>query len=145
MASSEIKHRARLDKDLAPTSPVLGSEGRLSQVFLNLLVNAVHAIPLGDPDHNRIGVKTWQQGQTVFAQVEDTGCGIAPTDLPRLFEPFFSKRPAGQGTGLGLFISSTLIRQMGGSIRVQSEVGKGSSFVIELSAESAPGARGDGR
>ncbi len=124
---------------------ITADEPGLRQVFLNLLINALQATTVG----GRIVVRTSRQPDSVRIVIEDTGCGIVPDDLPRLFEPFFSKRPAGQGTGLGLFISNTLIRQMGGSIQVDSQVGKGSSFVVELPAERAedPGAgtQADGR
>jgi signal transduction histidine kinase len=112
---------------------IKADEPALRQVFLNLLINAMQATKAG----GRIAVQTAGQADCVRILVEDTGCGIAPADLPHLFEPFFSKRPAGQGTGLGLFISNTLIRQMGGSIQVDSQVGRGSRFVVELPLEQA--------
>jgi PAS domain S-box-containing protein len=112
---------------------IKADEPGLRQVFLNLLINAMQATKAG----GRIGVRTGGHGDVVRILIEDSGCGIVPADLPRLFEPFFSRRPAGQGTGLGLFISNTLIRQMGGSIQAESEVGKGSRFLIELPVERA--------
>lgn len=68
----------------------MGNDGRLSQVFLNLLINAAHAIPEGDCEGNEIGVRTWQAGDEVFAEVRDTGSGIRAQHLSRLFEPFFT-------------------------------------------------------
>jgi len=118
---------------------IKADEPALRQVFLNLLINAMQATKTG----GRIAVRTAVERDSVRIVVEDTGCGIAPADLPRLFEPFFSKRPAGQGTGLGLFISNTLIRQMGGSIQVESEAGKGSRFVVELPLDLASETRVD--
>jgi len=107
---------------------ITADEPALRQVFLNLLMNAMQATAAG----GRIAVQTAAQPDYVRVMVEDTGCGIAPADLPHLFEPFFTSRPAGEGTGLGLFISHTLIRQMGGSIQVESQVGKGSKFTVEI-------------
>ncbi len=136
----------QIHEEYAPDLPeITADEPGLRQVFLNLLINAMQATKAG----GRIVVRTARQPDSVRIVVEDTGCGIVPADLPRLFEPFFSKRPAGQGTGLGLFISNTLIRQMGGSIQVDSLVGKGSSFVVELPVERAgetrAGTQADGR
>ncbi len=118
---------------------IKADEPALRQVFLNLLINAMQATKAG----GRIVIRTAGQPGFVRVIVEDTGCGIASADLPHLFEPFFSKRPAGQGTGLGLFISNTLIRQMGGSIRVDSELGKGSRFEVELPLQKSGEVRVD--
>lgn len=124
----------QIEEEYAPQLPdIKADEPALRQVFLNLMINAMQATNSG----GRILVGTERQRDSLRVVVQDTGCGIAPTDLPHLFEPFFSKRPAGQGTGLGLFISNTLIRQMGGSIEVESEVGKGSKFIVELPLSQA--------
>jgi signal transduction histidine kinase/DNA-binding NtrC family response regulator len=136
IAFNEIKYRARVVKDLIATAPVLASDGRLSQVFLNLLINAAHAISEGDVEHNRIGVRTWQEGDYVFAEVTDTGCGIPEENLQRIFDPFFTTKPMGVGSGLGLHIARNIVVAYGGTISVTSEVGKGTSFVIKL-----PGAK----
>ncbi|MFB3902981.1 MAG: PAS domain-containing sensor histidine kinase [Acidobacteriota bacterium] len=124
----EIEIQEEYARDLPE---IKADEPALRQVFLNLLINAIQATNAG----GRIGVGTARERDSVRVVVEDTGCGISPADLPHLFEPFFSKRPVGQGTGLGLFISNTLIRQMGGSIQVDSQVGQGSRFVVELPFE----------
>ncbi|PJB35551.1 MAG: hypothetical protein CO108_25370 [Deltaproteobacteria bacterium CG_4_9_14_3_um_filter_63_12] len=132
MAFNEIKYRARLVKDYGQLSSVLASEGRLSQVFLNLLVNAAHAIDEGALDKHQILVRTWQQGEEVFAEVRDTGRGIAPQNLPRIFEPFYTTKEIGVGTGLGLSISKNIIEGYGGRIEVRSELGKGTSVIVRL-------------
>jgi len=134
IAQNEIKYRAKLDKDLGSTALVLASEGRLSQVFLNLVVNAAHAIHEGDVEHNRIMVRTWQEGPTVLVEVRDTGAGIPPEHRERIFEPFFTTKPVGVGSGLGLYIVRNIVAGYGGTIEVQSEVGAGSRFLIRLPA-----------
>jgi PAS domain S-box-containing protein len=134
IAHNEIKYRARIEKDLRAGLPVLGSEGRLSQVFLNLLVNAAHAIEEGSVETNRIGVRTWEEGATVVAEVRDTGSGIPAEHLARIFEPFYTTKPVGVGSGLGLSIVRSIVSGFGGSIEVESEVGKGTRFVIRLPA-----------
>jgi len=129
---NEIKYRAHLVKEYGTTSAILANDGRLSQVFLNLVVNAAHAIDEGDIENNEIFIRTWQEGAEVCAEVRDTGRGITDEDLPHLFEPFFTTKEIGVGTGLGLPISKNIVESLGGSISVTSEVGKGSSFVVKL-------------
>jgi PAS domain S-box-containing protein len=137
IASNEIKYRATVVKDYGATSPVLASDGRLSQVFLNLLVNAAHAIPEGDVERNKVSVRTWQEGNQVFTEVRDTGCGIPPENLSRIFDPFFTTKPVGVGSGLGLNIAKNIITGYGGEIAVTSELGKGTRFLIRLPAASS--------
>jgi PAS domain S-box-containing protein len=134
MAQNEIKYRAQLVKSYAEVPSIWGSEGKLSQVFLNLLINAAHATEEGHVDGNQIGVRTWAEGHDVFAEVTDTGKGIPPENLKRIFEPFFTTKPAGVGSGLGLAICKSIVSEFGGDIQVESEVGKGTRFVIRLPA-----------
>ncbi len=145
MARNEIKYRATLVTDFGQVPAVLASEGRLSQVFLNLLINASHAIGEGHPADNRIGIRTWSEGEAVLAEVTDTGQGIPPENLKRIFEPFFTTKPVGVGSGLGLAICKNILAEFGGDIGVTSEVGKGSRFVVRLpvprpGTEERPGA-----
>jgi two-component system, cell cycle sensor histidine kinase and response regulator CckA len=132
IASNEIKYRAKVEDNIAQTAPVLGSEGKLSQVFLNLLINAAHAIRSGGVHENTISVRTWQSGSVVCAEVRDTGCGIVPEHLERIFDPFFSTKPVGVGSGLGLAICKNIVSRFDGKISVTSEVGKGTSFFVEF-------------
>jgi len=132
MAFNEIKYRTRLVKEYGNVESILASDGRLAQVFLNLLVNAAHAIPEGAVEENEIRVRTWQEGADVFAEVRDTGSGVSRDHLPRLFEPFFTTKKEGSGTGLGLAISKRIVESYGGCIEVESEIGKGTSFVVRL-------------
>ncbi len=137
MSFKEIKFRARLVKDYSPTPVVEANAGHLSQVFLNLLINAAHAIPEGDVERNEIRIRTWSENDEVFVEVRDTGAGIRPEHIERLFDPFFTTKDVGFGTGLGLSISHRLIASMGGRIEVDSEQNKGSRFTVCLPASQA--------
>ncbi len=132
MAFNEIKYRARLVKDLGQIPMVLASDGKLAQVFLNLLINAAHAIAEGHVADNEIRIRTWAETDGVFAEVTDTGHGIAPEHRSRIFEPFFSTKGVGVGTGLGLSICKTILEGFDGEISVASEPGKGTRFLIRL-------------
>jgi PAS domain S-box-containing protein len=134
MALTVIKFRAKLVVDYATLPPVWASEGKLSQVFLNLLINAAHAIDEGNVQHNRIEISTWARGDDVFAEVKDTGRGISAADLERIFDPFFTTKGVGKGLGLGLSISYNIIKDFGGSLRVGKAAGGGAQFAIELEA-----------
>ncbi|HEY0841122.1 MAG TPA: ATP-binding protein, partial [Vulgatibacter sp.] len=140
MARTEIRHRARLVLDIGGVPPVQGNEGRLGQVFLNLIVNAAHAIPEGRVGSNeiRIVARESEPGKVV-TEVRDTGSGIPPEVLHRIFDPFYTSKPKGEGTGLGLSICRRIIAALGGDIAVESRVGEGTSFRITLPvAESGP-------
>jgi len=130
MTSNEIRFRATLALDFKPIPLVWASEGKLSQVFLNLLINASHA--MDDSETRAITVRTWLDGGSVCAAVEDTGAGIKPENLTRIFEPFFSTKRIGAGSGLGLSICRNIINEFGGEIQVESELGKGTRVVIRL-------------
>ena len=134
IAHNEIKHRARLVEELEAVPPVWGSEAKLSQVFLNLLVNAAHAIEEGHADDNRIEVRTSLDGADVVVEIRDTGGGIAAADRDRIFEPFVSTKPFGAGSGLGLPICKSIVTEHEGDIRVESEVGRGTRVVVRLPA-----------
>jgi len=133
MATSQLRHRARLVKKYEPVPRVLADGSRLGQVFLNLLVNAAHAIPEGHAEEHHITV--WVRpgpAGNVLVDVSDSGCGMTPAVLSRVFDPFFTTKPVGTGTGLGLAICHSLIRKQGGDITVRSEVGKGTTFTVSL-------------
>jgi PAS domain S-box-containing protein len=135
LAEADIRYRARLERKLAAVPPVLANEARLSQVVLNLLVNAAQAIPEGDSGRNQITVETRVgPGGHVVAEVRDTGVGIPPELRGRIFDPFFTTKAVGGGTGLGLTICHGIVSALGGSIEVESEVGRGSTFRVSLPA-----------
>jgi CheY-like chemotaxis protein len=130
---SQIRTRARVIKDVKPVPPVLADETRLSQVLVNLLINAAHAIPEGDAERQTIRVATDvdERGQVVLS-VEDSGAGIAPETLPHIFDPFFTTKVEGIGSGLGLSICHGIVQSLGGEIRVHSRLGQGSRFEVLL-------------
>jgi CheY-like chemotaxis protein len=112
---------------------VLGSEHRLGQVFLNLLINAAQAIPEGAADRNLVNVVTGVADDgRVVVEITDTGAGIPEDVLPRIFDPFFTTKPVGVGTGLGLSIVHGIVSGMGGEIKVRSEPGMGTIFTVLL-------------
>ncbi len=111
---------------------VLGNGERLGQVLVNLLVNAAEAIPAGRPQANQVTVAGRVERDRVVVEISDTGAGIAPDVLPRIFEPFFSTKPHGTGTGLGLFVCKGIVTAMGGNLTARSEPEKGSTFTIDL-------------
>jgi signal transduction histidine kinase len=154
MAWNEIRHRARLIKEYAPTPLVDANEARLGQVFLNLVVNAAQAIPEGDAEHNVVRVATGvDDAGRVRVEVRDSGAGIAPENLSRVFDAFFTTKPIGVGTGLGLSICHRIVRNLGGEIAIESELGRGTTVSVLLppsagavdepsaAAPSAPAAR----
>ena len=139
MADNVIKHRARLVTKFEPVPSVQGNESRLCQVFLNLLLNAAHAIPEGDAKDHEIRVVIRESGAgEVVVEVRDTGVGMPPEVQARIFDPFFTTKPVGEGTGLGLSICHGIIDSMGGRIAVESQPGKGSIFCVSLGVAATP-------
>jgi PAS domain S-box-containing protein len=131
LASNEIRARARLDLQLAPTPRVLASEHRLGQVFLNLLINAAQAIPEGRVAEHTVRVVTGSaRDGRVLVEVSDDGVGIPAEIRSRIFDPFFTTKPVGVGTGLGLSICHGIVTALGGEIAVESEPGRGSTFRV---------------
>jgi signal transduction histidine kinase len=135
MARTEIRHRARLVEEYGVVPLVEANESRLGQVFLNLIVNAAQAIPEGDAEHHQIRVSTRQDAAgRVVVEVRDTGAGIAPEHLTRIFDAFFTTKPVGEGTGLGLSICHRLVTSMQGQLEVSSHLHQGSAFRVILPA-----------
>lgn len=133
IASSEIRDRAKLVRSYGQAPSVRASAQRLTQVFLNLVLNAAQAIPEGHPDENeiRIAIATGPSGDAVV-EVEDTGRGISTELQPRIFDAFFTTKALGEGTGLGLFISRTIVTSYGGDITVESAKDRGTRFRVCL-------------
>ena len=127
---NELKYKCTVVKHYDETLPQVHCiASQLNQVFMNLLVNAGHAIA----EKGEITITTRQTPDgTVQVAISDTGCGIAAEHLPHLFEPFFTTKPIGKGTGLGLSITYGIIGKHKGSIDVSSEVGKGTTFTVNL-------------
>ena len=132
MASGQIKYRATLIRNYGDPVQVLGDEGRLCQVFLNLLVNAAQSMPADQIETNCIGVSTRVEGDSAVVEIRDTGRGMSKTLQTRIYEPFFTTKGAEGGTGLGLSISKDIVATHGGRIEVQSEPERGSVFRVLL-------------
>ncbi|MGV1099512.1 sensor histidine kinase [Thiovibrio sp. JS02] len=129
MVWNEIKYKATLHREFAEVPRTKCNPQQLSQVFVNLLMNAAQAIE----ERGEITVKTWADDASVFASVSDTGCGIAENVLPRLFDPFFTTKEVGKGTGLGLSIAYDIItKKHHGEIDVRSTPGMGSVFTVRI-------------
>jgi PAS domain S-box-containing protein len=125
---NELKYKCTVKKEYGELPPVWCVLAQLNQVFMNLLVNAAHAIP----EKGDITIRTGQQGAEVFVAIADTGSGIAAENLTRIFDPFFTTKPVGSGTGLGLSLAYSIVRKHQGRIEVQSEAGKGTVFTVWL-------------
>jgi two-component system cell cycle sensor histidine kinase/response regulator CckA len=133
LAFNEIRHRARIEKDFGPNLPqIVASPGKLGQVFLNLVVNAAHAIDEGRVEANKISITTRLEGNSIRIDIEDSGKGISPDVMLHIFDPFFTTKPVDMGTGLGLTICHDIVQKHKGKIQVSSEVGRGTLFSIRL-------------
>jgi signal transduction histidine kinase/two-component SAPR family response regulator len=133
---NELRHRTRLERDLRSTRVVAVSQARLGQVFLNLILNAAQALDEARAAHNRIVVRTYDRGDDSFFEVTDNGPGIPPDVLPRIFDSFFTTKPRGVGTGLGLPIVQGIVRSLDGEIAVETRVGRGTTFRVRLPSRS---------
>jgi len=132
---NEIRHHARLVKELGEVPAVVANEPRLVQVLINLLQNAAQAIPAGSAETNEIRISTGRRaGGDALIRVSDTGKGIGEETLPRIFDAFFTTKPVGVGTGLGLSICHKIVSALGGRIEVESKVGEGTTFSVVLPA-----------
>lgn len=138
MAQHELRHRARVVHDYGELPSVQGSEARLGQVFLNLLINAAHAIPEGRTDDHEIRINARvSEPDMVMVEVRDTGVGVEPNMLERIFDPYFTTKPQNIGTGLGLSICHRIVTDLGGRIEVESEPDRGSVFRVLLRTADA--------
>jgi two-component system NtrC family sensor kinase len=123
-----LKGRVEVVKDYGSVGQIDGYHGQLHQVFMNIILNAAQAIE----GEGKIRIKTWEAGNAVHITISDTGRGISPDVLPRIFDLGFTTKKADAGAGLGLPISRKVIQNHNGRIDVESEVGKGSTFTIVL-------------
>lgn len=138
MAEGHTRSRARVRVDLPALPLVVGQESRLVQVFLNLVVNAAEAIPEGRRDAHEIAVTGREEGDAVVIEVRDTGAGIAGDILARVKEPFFTTKPVGEGTGLGLSLCENIVRGYGGAIDLDSRPGATVARVTLRVSREAP-------
>lgn len=128
LIQNEIKYKADLVLELGDVPDTMGHPGGLSQVVLNLIVNASHAIE----DFGLITVSTKVEGEQIVITIEDNGCGMSEDVANKIFDPFFTTKEVGVGTGLGLSISMGVIKKHQGNIMVESTVGEGTRFIISL-------------
>jgi signal transduction histidine kinase len=144
VARNEYKYVAEVVTELEPLPPVVCNASDLNQVFLNLIVNAAHAIADAAPDGTKgtITVRSAREGDTVVVRVADTGVGIPEHIRRRIFDPFFTTKEVGRGTGQGLTLSRAIVEKHGGTLTFESEVGHGTSFSVRLPIGGAP-ARGE--
>ena len=127
---NELKYKATLVKEYGDIPLTVCNPGQLNQVFMNLLVNAAHAIE----KQGEIRVRTWFERGLINITISDSGTGISQENQRRIFEPFFTTKEVGKGTGLGLSIAYDIIKKHNGIIKVDSEVGKGTTFTISIPA-----------
>jgi signal transduction histidine kinase len=136
VAYNEIKYKADVIKEYGDLPEIECLPSQLNQVFLNLMVNAAHAI--GDQQRGKITLRTGHAGNEVWVEVRDTGCGIPPENLKRIFDPFFTTKPLGVGTGLGLSLSYGIVQHHAGRIEVSSQPGQGTAFKVSLPVNQTP-------
>ncbi len=123
------KASVRVELSLEDALPRLkGNAGKLQQVYLNLFLNARDAMPEGGV----LAIRTWSSGGAVFTEIADSGVGIAPENLARIYDPFFTTKAPKKGTGLGLSVTYGIVREHGGTVEVESQMGQGARFIIEL-------------
>jgi C4-dicarboxylate-specific signal transduction histidine kinase len=129
----ELSQRGRLEKDFHELPEVDADEARLSQLFLNLLLNAVHGMESGQASRNvlRVAAYTGEEGELVV-EVQDTGRGLPPEALARIFEPCLT--PHSSSTGLGLSASHAIVTSLGGTLRAESREGRGTLLTVTLPA-----------
>jgi signal transduction histidine kinase len=126
--SAEMQH-VRIIKELDPSLPDLTADSdQLQQVFTNLILNAIQAMPRG----GSLTLRTSINDNQARAEVEDTGCGISPANMGKLFTPFFTTKPEIKGVGLGLAVTYGIIQRHKGRIEVRSKVGEGTTFTVYL-------------
>lgn len=125
---NEIKYNSKLDRDFGDIPNISGFAQQLAQVFMNLMVNASHAIE----KDGLIQLKTYRDGDTVIVTVSDNGSGIEEDNLKKIFDPFFTTKAAGKGTGLGMSIAREIVEKHNGKISAESTLGKGTTFTVSL-------------
>jgi len=128
VVNNEIKYKAEVVRDFGEVPMVEGYPQEINQVFMNILLNATQSIK----ERGKIHIRTETKGKNARVSISDTGCGISKADISKIFDPFFTTKDVGKGTGLGMNISYNIIQKHKGNIEVESEVGKGTTFIITL-------------
>ncbi|MGK9415279.1 ATP-binding protein [Pseudomonas cedrina] len=129
IVASELKYKADVVKNYQPLPEIECLASQLNQVVMNLVINAAQAM---GPERGIITISNGVEGENIWLEVADNGCGIAPEALQKIFDPFFTTKPVGEGTGLGLSLSYGIVKKHGGTIAVSSEPGKGTTFRVVL-------------
>ncbi|MEQ9324363.1 MAG: response regulator [Polyangiaceae bacterium] len=132
LTRNEVRHIARIELELTDLPPIVADKAKLTQVFVNLLINAAQAMADTSKTNHRIRVVTRRDDGLLVATVQDTGGGITQEHLTRVFDPFFTTKPADRGTGLGLAICNDTVRRHGGEIHVDTVAGVGTTFEIRI-------------
>jgi PAS domain S-box-containing protein len=149
MVDNDLRHAAQLVVDVSSAPPVIGNTSQLEQVFVNVLINAIKALPPNPSTPHEIRVSLVHADDRVVVTIADTGCGIPAPLRARIFDPFFTTRDVGHGMGLGLSVSKTIVEQHGGQIEVESTENVGTTVRIYLrpydKAEHAKPARAAAR
>lgn len=128
MVNNELKYKAVVERNYGTIPEINCLASQINQIFMNLLVNAAHAIE----KDGKIVINTWADHENVYVGISDNGCGIPQENLSRIFDPFYTTKPVGKGTGLGLSLSYGIVKKHGGRIDVQSKVGIGTTFTVVL-------------
>ncbi|MCW8397876.1 MASE1 domain-containing protein [Legionella sp. PATHC038] len=128
LLNNSFRDRITIKKNYGDIPQIECFPGKINQVFMNILINAAHAIP----DQGEITITTSKENEHVLIRIRDTGTGMSKETMARIFEPFFTTKPVGQGTGLGLSISYSIVQEHHGAISIHSDPGKGSEFFITL-------------
>ncbi len=136
MTLNEIRYRARFGKSIGKVPQIIGSRSKLSQILVNLLINAAHSIKEGKSNDNLIEIGCTLENDAVVITVKDTGCGIPERDEERVFEAYYTTKEHGLGTGLGLSICREIATLHEGSLTFTSEVGVGTTFTLTLPVET---------
>ena len=139
---NEIKYFAVINRHYGDLPKVSCNIQQVSQVIMNLLINATHAIQAKGEEVGEITITSWSDDLNAFVSISDNGCGIPADRLGKIFDAFYTTKDVGKGTGLGLSISSGIILKHGGGIRIASEVGIGSTFTVRLPIRPQSGATG---
>jgi two-component system NtrC family sensor kinase len=131
---NELKYKVALEKDYGALNPLHCLPQQLNQVFMNILINASQAIE----KQGTIGIRTWQDELNQYVRISDDGCGMSVQTQARIFEPFYTTKAVGKGTGLGMSISYDIVKKHGGEILLESVPGQGSVFTLLFPRSGIP-------
>ncbi|CAM2968577.1 signal transduction histidine kinase [Legionella steigerwaltii] len=134
LLNNQFRDRITIKKNYGDLPEIECFSGKINQVFMNILINAAHAIP----EQGEITITTSKENDQILIRIRDTGIGMSKETITKIFEPFFTTKPVGKGTGLGLSISYSIVQEHHGTISIKSAPGKGSEFIITLPIKQAP-------